>query len=170
MSLADVEADVYDQVVRYRRDNGIAASAEATNLVVVEAGLVDAIQTSHMLGQLVRTELARRALVTPAVLNIGTGTITFITEGAGSDPRPVRFFAVPHPHVHAIRTAAGSSIVLPGPADDLHVWLDPPTGTLRPEFRVVESVTCEAAAQVWRQTVRRSCLRAASEGPDELGS
>lgn len=139
---------MYDQVVRYRNDHGLDAYAEATNLVTVRAGAVDAIQMSAGLAALVRAELARRALSTPTVLNVGTRAVTFITGGAGTDFRPVRFFPHPFPDAQAIRTVTGSPIVLPGPADEVHVWLDPPTGTLRPEFRTVEAVTCSAAAQL----------------------
>ncbi|ATL70763.1 hypothetical protein [Nocardia terpenica] len=153
MSLADVEADVYECAARYRRDHGLNAYAAATNLVTVHAGAVDAIQMSAALAALVRAELARRALATPTVLNIGTGAVTFLTSGAGTDDRRVRIL-LPHPQAQAIRTVPGSPIVLPGPADEVHVWLDPPSGTLRPEFRTVEAVTCSAAAQLSSEALR----------------
>ncbi|MFF0494301.1 hypothetical protein ACFYTQ_35230 [Nocardia sp. NPDC004068] len=141
MTLSDVVADACEHAVRYRLDHDLHARVDAHNLISAEAGLIDAIQMSETLADHVHAELTRRQLHTPAVRNVHTGAVTFLTAPAGpGDGRPIAILDA-HPRISAIRTVRGAPIALPGPADDAHIWQTEPTGHELLNFDVLLSIT-----------------------------
>lgn len=147
MSTPTLPTDLPTCVARYRSVHGLDAQITDTGRIIVRAGDLGCVRLPTELGKLITTELARRGLVTPIIIDDASASLRFLTQRPETDPLfdPLFMYG-------AKQAGFGAEISLPTPGYPRRRWLHAPVGTQRlPSMTIVEIALAQAEshAKTW---------------------
>ncbi|MGW5383950.1 hypothetical protein [Nocardia sp. NPDC003963] len=144
MSTSVLPTNLSTCVAIYRRVHGLDARVTKTWRIVVLTGKVGCIRMPAALGNLVATELQRRGLSTPIIVDTASTSWRFLTQRPTSTPLFDPLF------MHGAKQAGfGAEISLPTPRSASRYWEVAPVGTQRlPSETVVDIALAQAGSRV----------------------